>query len=304
MSRSEAPTFRPSRELYPFTSRWLATQAGRVHYIDEGQGAPIVLLHGNPTWSFLYRNIVRDLRADFRCIVPDYPGFGLSERPAGFEYTPREHAAVVREIVDRLGLKRYLVMGQDWGGPIGMALAASAPERVAGIVAGNTWFWPTDRFFNRVFSHAMSSRIGRWAILERNIFVERLIPAGTTRTFTREEMAHYRGVQPERRLRIGVAEFPRQLTRSREWLRDLERDVRSHLRGTPALLVWGMRDVAFAPSWCLPRWQDAFPLHELVELPNASHYIQEDAPTEIAAAIRRRFAVRNERCSLDGGSRT
>ena len=76
------PDFTPSPELYPFESRWLPTTAGRVHYIDEGQGAPILFLHGNPTWSFLYRHLVVALRQEFRCVAVDYPGFGLSDRPS------------------------------------------------------------------------------------------------------------------------------------------------------------------------------------------------------------------------------
>ena len=95
MTTSENPgpiDFQPSAELYPFASRWFESSVGPVHYVDEGDGPAILMLHGNPTWSFLYRDIIRDLRSDFRCIAPDHPGFGLSARPDGYGYTPREHA--------------------------------------------------------------------------------------------------------------------------------------------------------------------------------------------------------------------
>ncbi len=82
------PDFKPSAELYPFASRWFETSYGRLHYVDEGSGQPILLLHGNPTWSFLYRNVIARLRDRFRCVAVDYLGFGLSERPSGFAYTP------------------------------------------------------------------------------------------------------------------------------------------------------------------------------------------------------------------------
>ena len=89
------PSFQPDPTLYPFRSRWLDASVGRVHYIDEGEGAPILFLHGNPTWSFLYRKVVVELRRRFRCIAPDYPGFGLSDHPDDYDFSAREHAEVV-----------------------------------------------------------------------------------------------------------------------------------------------------------------------------------------------------------------
>lgn len=103
--------FTPDPQLYPFESRWFDSSRGRIHYVDEGTGPPILLCHGNPTWSFLYRDIIVALRDRFRCVAPDYLGFGLSERPSGFGYQIDEHARVIGEFVDHLGLDRYLSMG-------------------------------------------------------------------------------------------------------------------------------------------------------------------------------------------------
>src|SRR5436190_3611699 len=163
--------FTPSAELYPFESRWLDSSVGRVHYVDEGQGKAILMCHGNPTWSFLYRHVIRSLRDRFRCVAVDYPGFGLSDRPADYRYTPQEHAAVVRELVERLDLSDLIVMGHDWGGPIGTSVAAADPDRVSGLVLGNTWFWPPDRRA-RMFSRVMSTGPLQRAIVKRNLFVE------------------------------------------------------------------------------------------------------------------------------------
>ena len=118
--------FVPSKELYPFESKWFESSVGAVHYIDEGEGPAILFLHGNPMWSFLYRKIVRLLRDDFRCVAVDYPGFGLSVRPPGYSYMPREHAVVVGELVRELDLQDAVLMGQDWGGPIGLQVAADS----------------------------------------------------------------------------------------------------------------------------------------------------------------------------------
>jgi haloalkane dehalogenase len=148
--------FTPDPALYPFESRWFDSSRGRVHYIDEGDGPPVVRYHGNPTWSFLYRDVIAALRGRFRCIAADYLGFGLSDRPPAFGYTITEHAQVMGEFVDHLGLDGYLTMGQDWGGPISMAVATARADRVRGVILGNTWFWPTQDLTTKISA-------GSWA---------------------------------------------------------------------------------------------------------------------------------------------
>lgn len=288
VNAGSAPAFRPSPELFPFESRWFESSAGRMHYVDEGSGQPILMLHGNPTWSFLYRKAIAGLRDGFRCVAPDYPGFGLSARPSGYGYTPAEHAAVVTELVEALDLRDVIVMGHDWGGPIGTSVAAADPDRVSGLVLGNTWFWPPDRPF-RAFSRVMSSPPLQWAILERNFFVERMIPFATNRKLSEAEMDHYRAVQPTPQARVGVAEFPRQIVAAGDWLGELERSVRIRLGDKRTLITWPMRDTAFPAARLLPRMRATFADVEVVELPNAKHYFVEDAPDEVVAAVRRRF---------------
>ncbi|MDQ3962679.1 MAG: haloalkane dehalogenase [Actinomycetota bacterium] len=281
--------FSPDPDLFPFKSQFFDSFVGRVHYVDEGDGAPIVFFHGNPTWSFLYRDIVVRLRDRFRCIAVDYPGFGLSDRPAGYGYSAAEHARVIGELVDHLDLDGFMIMGQDWGGPIGTAIASRRAARVRGVILGNTWFWPSDRLNIKVFSTIMSSPPLQKAILDRNLFVERLLPTGMSRKLTTAEIDHYRKVQPTREARVGVAEFPRQLIAAREFLSVLARDVPAQLGSKPALIVWGMKDFAFRPRSFLPRVRDTFADSVVVELPEAKHYIQEDAPDQIAEAIGQRF---------------
>lgn len=285
--------FAPDPALYPFASHWFDSAWGRVHYVDEGstsaKGPPILFCHGNPTWSFLYRDIVIALRDHFRCIAVDYLGFGLSERPPGFGYTIGEHARVVGALVDHLGLDGYLTMGQDWGGPISMAVAAARADRVRGVILGNTCFWPWDTLRMKAFSRVMSSPPLQYAILQRNFFVERLIPAGTARKLSPTVMEHYRRAQPSAAARVGVARMPKEILAARPLLERLARDVPVNLGSKPALLVWGMKDAAFQPGPLLPRMRTTFPDHLLVELPDAKHFIQEDAPGPIAEAIVKRF---------------
>nr|WP_272936184.1 alpha/beta fold hydrolase [Mycobacterium tuberculosis] len=217
-------------------------------------------------------------------------GSGLSGfRVIGASLGIRVPARVIGEFVDHLGLDRYLSMGQDWGGPISMAVAVERADRVRGVVLGNTWFWPADTLAMKAFSRVMSSPPVQYAILRRNFFVERLIPAGTEHRPSSAVMAHYRAVQPNAAARRGVAEMPKQILAARPLLARLAREVPATLGTKPTLLIWGMKDVAFRPKTIIPRLSATFPDHVLVELPNAKHFIQEDAPDRIAAAIIERF---------------
>jgi len=171
-----------------------------------------------------------------------------------------------------------------------MAVAVERAVRVRGVVLGNTWFWPTDVLTTKIFSKVMSSPPMQRAILQRNFFVERMIPLGTERRPSDAVMAHYRAVQPSPAARLGVAEMPKQLLAARPFLGRLAREVPAKLGAKPALFIWGMKDFAFRPGPSIPPMRATFPDHVLVELPNAKHFIQEDAPAQIAAAIIERFA--------------
>ena len=139
--RDSRPSWVPA-DLYPFASHFEDINGSRVHYLDEGAGPPLILLHGNPTWSFLYRDVIAGLRDRYRCIAVDYPGFGLSRAAPGYGYTPAEHAQAVEDLIVRLDLRGATLMMQDWGGPIGFAVATRHPDRFSAFVLGNTWAWP------------------------------------------------------------------------------------------------------------------------------------------------------------------
>ena len=133
---------------FPFASKFLDVSGARVHYVDEGAGPVLLLLHGNPTWSYVCRQLIMLLRTEFRCIAPDLPGFSLSTAPLGYEYLPQEHARVIAAFVDTLDLRAFTPVVQDWGGPIGLYVAGLDPNRVERLVIGNTWSWPVKRRFS------------------------------------------------------------------------------------------------------------------------------------------------------------
>lgn len=267
--------------LYPFTDRF----SSGVHYVDEGAGPPLLMLHGNPTWSFLYRALILALRDRYRCVAPDYPGFGLSVPPSGYGFTPAEHAAALERLVLELDLSDVTLMVQDWGGPIGFAVATRHPERFTAFVIANTWAWPKSDPGTQVFSRFLGGPLGRYLILQRNFFVERILPGGVRRRkLTPEVMDAYRGPFPDPDSRRPTWVFPRAILASRTFLAEVERGLPA-LADRPALITWPTRDVAFREAE-RRRWEELFPEHRTVQIEGAGHYVQEDAPEELVAAIR------------------
>jgi len=275
--------FRPDPRLFPFESQWWDGPGGRIHYLDEGEGAPILFLHGNPTWSFLYRGIVIRLRKRFRCIALDLPGFGLSDHPRDFRYTPEEHARSVRAFVQELDLQDLTIMGHDWGGPIGMKVATEEVDRLSGLIMGNPWYWPMAALHLRAFSWLTSTGYIRGLIHRKNTFVQKIIPLGVKHALAGEVLEHYLGPFPTVDSRAGIAEFTRQIGLSANWLAQLEIEVRRTLGHLPLLLTWGMEDLAFTPAF-MDTFLADFEKSSVVRL-DAKHYIQEDAPGEVSKAI-------------------
>lgn len=275
--------FQPDPRLFPFQSHWSEGPSGTIHYIDEGEGDPILFLHGNPTWSFLYRGVVIRLRKRFRCIALDLPGFGLSSHPRDYRYTPEEHASTVQTFVQNLDLKNLTIMGHDWGGPIGLRVAVNEVDRLKRLVMANTWYWPTTALHLKAFSWLLSTGYVRSLVHKKNLFVEKMIPLGVKHALAPEVLEHYRGPFSTLDSRAGVAEFARQITLSANWLGQLEIDVRRTLRHVPLLMTWGMEDLAFTPAFMDIFLRD-FENASTVRL-DAKHYVQEDEPGEVAKAI-------------------
>jgi haloalkane dehalogenase len=273
------------RTQFPYESHYLTLSNGaRIHYVDEGSGPVLLLLHGNPTWSFLYRRIIAALKDDFRLVAPDYPGFGLSHVPPGYQFTAAEHAAAMADFVERLDLRDATIMMQDWGGPIGFAVAERHPDRIRAFVIGNTWAWPLERAGHKVFSTLMGGwpgRLGAWCC---NAVVRFFMSKGVRRKLTDATLGMYLAPFARRASRTPTHVFPAQLWGAGAFLRGVYDGLHA-LSDRPALIVWGLRDFAFREPE-RRRFEGLFPNHETVLLQDAGHFIQEDAPTEIAQALR------------------
>ncbi|HEU5322336.1 MAG TPA: alpha/beta fold hydrolase [Methylomirabilota bacterium] len=279
---------------YPFAPHWLPVEGGRLHYVDEGAGPPVLMVHGTPTWSFLYRHLVKALRGPYRCVAPDNLGFGLSDKPAGVSYRPADQARRLAGFVDALGLEDLTLVVHDFGGPIGLSYALEHPERVRRLVLFNTWMWslagePRAAWFARL----MATPLGR-LLYERAGFSVRVMlrhAVADRARYTPAVHRHYDAALGTPAARHATWVYARELLGSGEWYESLWRR-RARIAHLPALLAWGMKDPAFGAH--LPRWRTVFARAEVLELPDAGHAPTEERGPEVAAAVARFLDAQEE----------
>jgi len=281
-------SFEVDASEYPFKDNWLSYRDGYIHYLDEGKGPIVLLLHGNPTWSYIYRNIIKELRGEGRLIAPDYPGFGMSKAPSQHRFTPQEQSEAVTELIRHLELKNIVLVVQDWGGPIGMNYAVQNRSNLRGLVVMNTWAWPASTL-QRLFSIVMGGwPIGYWLQTRRNYFAKAMLPDGIyhKEKVTLNLRKAYTDPFPTVDSRKPTYVFPGQIRKAHAWLGKIEKQL-PILGDLPTQIIWGNKgDPGFGPKE-LKKWQGFLKLNETETLNDASHFIQEDRPDRVVAAIRR-----------------
>jgi haloalkane dehalogenase len=266
----------------------IRTPHGTMAYTDVGEGAPVVFLHGNPTSARLYRHVIGRLRPQYRCIAPDYLGFGRSDAPRGFSYRPPAHATLIEALLRRLDLDDLTLVLHDWGGPIGLSYALRHPDTVRRLVLTNTWAWPlTHRPLVQMFSRLVGTRLGRVAIERVNAFPHLLMPTtmGPNTPLRPAWLRAYAEALDTPQRRYACWTLARSLIGETAWLRALW-TRRARLRTRPALLVWGMADLAFGRASALRRWTALFPNASVRRLPKVGHYVPEERGAPLAATLR------------------
>lgn len=271
--------------LYPFTSRTLDLDGLRYHYIDEGEGSPILMVHGNPTWSFYYRDLVKAFRGTHRVVVPDHIGCGMSDKPQQYSYTLAQHVANLERLVTELDLRDITLVVHDWGGAIGFGMAVRQSERIKRMVIFNTAAFHVD-FMPLLLRIARLPGVGDVLIRGANAF------AGLA---TRLAIHHHERMTPAVRAgylapydswanRIATLRFVQDIPHAPShptWatLQRIEQDL-PLLADRPVLAVWGMRDWVFTPAF-LQRWLNIYPHADVRRLHDAAHYVVEDAGERI-----------------------
>jgi cis-3-alkyl-4-acyloxetan-2-one decarboxylase len=291
---------------WPFPPHFCDAAGFRQHYVDEGSGRPVLLLHGQPTWGYLYRRFIPPLAQMHRVIVPDHMGFGKSETPPDREYTLRGHVANLTTLIGALDLRDITLVMQDWGGPIGIGYAVRHPERIHSLVMMNSvcgygtagrrdlpnpvetpWFrWIRDGMATgrteAVLSHLGSTILSVMQIvgLER---LDRVDP-----TFIRAYGAPFATPADCK----GAIEFPLDLANGR--IRDFVREGAggvAAIRTKPACMIEGMRDRAIPPALAIADFKGLWPSAPVIELADAGHYLQEDAPETVVPLVQAFLAM-------------
>jgi cis-3-alkyl-4-acyloxetan-2-one decarboxylase len=277
--------------LYPFTPKSFVTAAGaRMSYLDEGPRTDeaVLLLHGNPTWSFYYRELVTALAPAHRCIAPDHIGMGLSDKPEHYAYTLATRIADIEALVASLGLRRIHLVVHDWGGAIGFGFAARHPDRIGRITILNTAAFASPRLPARI-ALCKAPLVGPLLVRGANGFAwPATWMAMHRRALTPDEKRAFLFPYDSWRNRVAVSAFVRDIPRSPahpSWttLAATERGL-AQFRDRPALVVWGGRDFCFDDSF-LARWRELLPQAEVRRLTDAGHYVLADAAEEVVPAI-------------------
>ena len=267
----------------------------RLHFIEEGAGEPVVMLHGNPTWSFYYRHLIDSLRATHRVIVPDHIGCGRSDKPddSRYDYTLAARVDDLEALLDYLDLDRELTLVlHDWGGIIGTTFAARHPDRIARLVVCNTaaFHKPAGKSFPAALTVFRDPAIGAWLVRGLNLFVRGTTRIGCkTRRMPREVRDAYAAPYDSWANRIAIHRFVQDIPlrpgdRSYDLISWVQ-DRLALLESIPMLIAWGMKDFVFDEP-VLNEWVRRFPVAEVHRFPRAGHLLFEDECESVNRLVR------------------
>jgi len=281
------------RQHYPFSSQVADIGGLRYHYVDEGSGSPVVLVHGNPTWSFYWRRLIAAIGEHHRAIAPDHIGMGLSDKPnrSRYTFTLQQRIDDFTAFMSSLDLSEPITLiVHDWGGPVGLGWAVDSPELVDRVVITNTagFGLPSGKRMPPALAFARSKPFGEAFVIGANGFVRGAARLGLTTTMSPDVKAGYVAPYDRPGTRTAVLEFIKDIPldsshRSYSTLDDLDRKL-SRLGDKPMLICWGDRDFVF-DGVILDEWRRRFPDAAVHQFPDAGHFVLEDAPDEIISLV-------------------
>lgn len=272
---------------YDFVPKQFVVQGQTMSYLDEGEGPVILMVHGNPTWSFYYRNLVTQLRDRFRVIVPDHIGCGLSDKPQDYAYTLENHIKNLAALVEHLGIKQLSLVVHDWGGAIGFGYAVRHPSAVVSFVVLNTAAFPVPRLPLRI-AVCRLPMIGEFLVRRLNLFAGMAIEMAVTKRISDEVASGYLYPYHSWNDRVAVSRFIMDIPMGPEhvsWptLIDIEKNL-AQFGDHPMLVVWGGKDFCFNDRF-YKEWRKRFPRAQCHYFPKAGHYVLEDARDEALSLV-------------------
>ncbi|MEM1038032.1 MAG: alpha/beta fold hydrolase [Pseudomonadota bacterium] len=285
-------------EEYPSAPKFFETPMGQMHYVDEGSGragSTVLALHGNPSWSFLYRALIKGLSPDRRVVAPDHIGFGLSDKPDNESaFTLKAHIDHLEALVLKLDLSNITLVMQDWGGPIGLGVAARHPERIKALVVMNTFgFYPPVDGMNPEklklpppLLMMRSKGVGDFMVRRLGFFERQVMTMATATKRKGAAKRAYRDIFKSPSERAGVMAFPRMIptTTQHPAARILLEETGPYVEqfDGPARIFWGLKD-PLIPIGALDAWKKRLPQAEVTEFKTARHYLQDDVPDELVS---------------------
>lgn len=283
----------PNRALlaaeYPFAAHYHTVPGGRLHYVAEGQGAPILFVHGNPTWSYAWRKLIQHFSPTHRAIAIDHLGCGFSDKPQTYDYCLRNHCDNLQSLIEHLDLRNITLVVHDWGGAIGLGTATRMPERFARLVVCNTAAFRSQRMPLRIAACRWPI-VGALGVRGFNLFARAALWMATeTRAQWTPAMRHgYLAPYDSWAHRVAIQRFVEDIPLSPrhpsyQTLLDIENGL-ERLRSLPMLLAWGEKDWCFSPAF-REEFQQRFPHAEVTKYEAAGHYVFEDARDQLIARI-------------------
>lgn len=276
---------------YPFAPHFLDLGGVKYHYVDEGTGPVVLFVHGNPTWSFAWRNLIKDLRRDHRVIAVDHVGCGKSDKPQNYDYVLENHVANLTRLIDELDLRDVTLVGHDWGGCIGMGAAGRRPERFGRFILMNTAAFRSKRIPLRIAACRVPV-LGKIAVRGFNAFAGAALWMAVEHRDRFSPVARAGFIAPYDSWanRIATHEFVKDIPlgpghRSFQTLVKIEEGL-AQFQGRPMLLLWGEKDWCFTMEF-LREWQQRFPKAWTITYADAGHYVFEDASDRMVADVRR-----------------
>lgn len=271
--------------LYPFKNKFIQFDVGKMHYVDEGEGDIILFIHGTPTWSFLYREYISTLSKKYRCIAIDHIGFGLSEKPEGFDGKPESHSKNLTKFIKKLDLKEVTIVVHDFGGPIGLSAAIQNHSRIKQVVLFNTWLWETKNNPKaQKIDKIINSRIGKFLYLRMNFSPKILLKKGMYDKKKLPKNIHKQYIYPfpNKSSRISLLNIGKSLVGSSNWYEKQWKDL-NKIEQKPWIILWGSKDEFITPKY-LQKWQNRLPNAKVKKF-DCGHYIQEEKTKETIIEI-------------------